>query len=157
MLTPDSFTLNSTITFDLYPAALLGNQINNVKVTAILDFATAQLYRNDLMALHQQVYPYLPQGTPNDPTQYWYIKVITPSGQPAVYGIPWIIDNTVQIYNGTSMQLTIDNVTPAQQNMIKKILSAAGFTAVNVTLVSTSTQAGESSSGSGSSSGATGS
>lgn len=144
MLTPEAFSLNSTITFNLYPASLLGAEISNVKVTAILDYDTARLYRNDLMALHQQVYPYLPSGTPNDPTQYWYIKIIQANGVPTVYGIPWIIDGTVQVFNGTSMQLTLDNLTPAQENQVLRILSAAGFTAINVSYPSTASVAGTS-------------
>ncbi|HWT40749.1 MAG TPA: phage DNA polymerase-associated SH3 family protein [Dongiaceae bacterium] len=134
-LSVSSFTLDTTVSFELYPYPILGAQINKVKVTDILSYNTARLYRNDLQALHQQVYPYIPSsnGVPNDPTQYKYIKCTLPDGTETVYGIPWIIDGTVQIYNGTSMQITLDNLTADQQNQVIAILSAAGFTATNVT------------------------
>jgi hypothetical protein len=157
-LSVSSFTLDTTISFNLYPAAILGALVSKVKVVGILSYDTARLYRNDLQALHQAIYGYLPQnaGIPNDPTQYKYILVVQADGTSTVYGIPWIIDDTVQIYNGTSMQLTLDNLTSDQQNTVIRILSAAGFTATNVTYPSSSNGAGTSS-GSGTSSGASGS
>lgn len=159
MLTSSSFTLDSTISFQTYAGPILGALISNVKVTDILSYETARLYRNDLLAVHQQVYGYIPvaNGVPNDPTKYKYIKVINPDGSVSVYGIPWIVDGTVEIYAGQSMQITLDNLTPDQQNMVLRILAAAGFTATNVTYPSTATGAGTSTGSSGSASGASGS
>lgn len=145
MLTPADFQLDTVISFNLYPAAILGASVSRVKVTDILSYDTARMYVNDLQAIHASIFPYLPVGTPNDPTKYKYIKVVLPDGTAYAYGIPWIVDNSVSVYSGTSMQLTIDDVSPEDQSEILAILSAAGFTSIKTDFLTTAGTSGASS------------
>ena len=135
MLTPQNFTIGDVISFQLYPSAILGTGFQNVKLLAILDMNTLPLLGYDPQALHANVYSTLPQGTPNDPSQYSYLKLLLQNGQTTVIGIPWIIDSSLQVSSTSSIQFTVNNVSPSDQNTILQALAAAGYTAVNMKVV----------------------
>jgi hypothetical protein len=134
MLTAEQLPLSEIASFNLYPAAILGSSFQNAKIDALLDFATAN-YFIDAAALHANVYPTLPPTTPNDPTQYAYVKLTLANGTVTVIGIPWIIDDTLVVSQAQSIQLTINNVSPSDQNKIINALASNGFTAVSVKII----------------------
>lgn len=131
MLNPATLQLFSTVSFDLHPASVLGNGFKNAKLMAIIDADTARLFI-DPAAMHANVYPFLPPGTPNNYKDYPYLKFKLASGGDLVLGLPWIKDETWQVTTTRSMRLTIENVSPADQNRVIEALSANGFTAVDV-------------------------
>ncbi len=134
MLTPNDFPLNAMVSFDLHPAAVMGTGYKGAKVLAILDAATA-FHFIDPVAQHANVYPFLPEGTPNRYDAYPYLKLKLADGSTTAIGIPWVKDETLEIATTRRMRLTIDAVTPEAQNLIIKALSANGFSAVDVELL----------------------
>lgn len=135
MLTPQSFQLFSIISFDLYPASILGAGYQNAKVTSIMDMRGAIQAGFDPAALHASVYPTLPPGVPNDPSQYGYLLLQLANGNFTVIGIPWIVDSSLVVASTASIQFTVDNISPTDQNTILQALAANGFTAVNVKIL----------------------
>lgn len=135
MLTPQDFTIGEVISFNFYPAAILGTGYQNAKVLAILDMGTVVVLGFDPAALHANVYATLPAGVPNDPSQYQYLKLLLANGQTTVVGIPWIIDSSLTVASVSSIQFTVTNVSPSDQNTIIQALAAAGFKAVNMQVV----------------------
>lgn len=126
MSTPN-FELRQSYSFQLYPAALLGNDYENVTVMAILDFETANLSGLDAQARHVQVYPSLPAGTPNDPAQYSYVKLRRPNGSITILGLPWIKPETVTQVTSSTITVKISGVAAADLARVRACLVQNGF------------------------------
>lgn len=123
--------LQNTYSFNVYPVAEIGNDFQNVTVLSILDEETARLFL-DTRAMHIRVYPRLPVGTPDDPTAYSYIKLRTTSGQVRVIGLPWIVNDSIELVVRSTVVLEIENVNASDQVRIRNALAANGFNAVNI-------------------------
>lgn len=136
MIPTSQIVLNSVVSFDLYPAALLGTGFKNAKVLAIVDADTTRYFGVDPVAQHVNVYPTLPSGTPNKYDGYPWIKLKLASGETTCIGLPWIIDGSYQVISQSSLRFTITDVAPEDQETILQALSANGFTAVNVEVIS---------------------
>lgn len=134
MLSITDLPLNATVSFDLYPAALLGTSLKNAKVLAILDADTARFFI-DPPVMHANVFATLPPGTPNRFDGYPYVKLKLPNGTVTAIGLPWIKDETLVVATTTRVLITVDNVTPAGQNTILAALSANGFSAAKIEVI----------------------
>lgn len=132
------YQIGSTYSFGVYPVAQLGNNFQNVKVLAMLDATTVQQLGVDIWAMHKNIYPSLPAGTPNDPTQYQYLRIKLQSGASTIIAIPWINDSTVELVNAQTLDVKIYNVDPATWiPRVQLILAQAGLTNVSITTVNT--------------------
>lgn len=134
MLTISQLVLNSTVSFDLHPSQLLGTGYKRAKLLAIMDAATAAHWI-DPVAQHANVFPTLPVGTPNRYDAYPYLKLKLASGDITAIGLPWIKDETFVVATTRSIRITIDDVSPTDQENIMLSLSANGFTAADVEII----------------------
>lgn len=134
MLNPTSIVLKSTISFDLHAPQILGTRCENAKVLALLDADSARSLI-DPIAMHANIYPFLPPGVPDDFDGYSYLKLRLASGETTAIGLPWIKDDTLVVASTRSMRFTVANVTPDGHNLIIQALSANGFRAVDVVLI----------------------
>ena len=133
MLTPEQLPLNSTVSFQFYPSSsILGLGMTNVKVLGWIHARFAQYIGVDPIAMHANVFPTLPAGTPNNFEGYPWIHLRLPNGTETAIGLPWIKDETLVIATTRKMQFTVDNVTPAGQELILRALAANGYQAVDV-------------------------
>lgn len=125
------FAVGRSYNFKVFPADLLGNNFNQVTVLGVINADIAQL-QLDINALHAQVYPYLPSGTPNNPRGYDYVFIRTQSGETTVLGITWIdLSTVVEISSGTIIA-EIPNCTSSDIQRVREALSANGFSGFNV-------------------------
>lgn len=125
--------LKQTYSFQVHPAALLGNGFQNATVMAILDQESAnQLI--DTQAMHVQVYPTLPEGTPNNPAEYNYVKLRLANGTTTVLGIPWIKENTLVKQTSSVIKATIAGVTAADLPRVRAALLQNGFQNIELSL-----------------------
>ncbi len=132
MLDQSKIKLESTVSFDLYPAHQLQAKVTNAKVLGIFTAATAQSLGFDAPALHVNVYPTLPPGTPNKFDQYLYIYVKLANGEKTFYGLPWIKETTFKEEVIRTIAIYIDAISPDQQNLAVQALSAIGLTVAKV-------------------------
>lgn len=130
-LTQSDIEIFSTVSFEVYPAQLLGTGFTNAKVLAIVDADTARAWI-DPVAQHAAVFPTLPAGTINRYDAYLYLKLRLANGQLTALGLPWIRKETYTVNANRTIQLTIENVTPDDEPKIRRALSANGYTAVGV-------------------------
>lgn len=130
---PYPFELKSVYNFDVYPSAILGTDFQNVTILAILDYETA-LQSVDLPALHVNVFPLLPAGVPDDPSQYDYVKIKTSSGVNTILGIPWINLATLVLVVSRRMTVTIDGVSGDDVNRVQTCLAQNGYNNINIVL-----------------------
>lgn len=120
------FELKKVYNFDVHPSALLGNDFKNVTILAILDYETALQY-GDLPAMHVNVYPHLPTGIPDDPSQYDYVRVRLASGDATVLGIPWIDESTIELIASMRMNVTIEGVGASDVERVRLALAQNGY------------------------------
>jgi hypothetical protein len=135
MLTQAQIVLESTVSFDLYPTAILGTAIKNAKVLSIVNAQTAMDLGHDAPALHAMVYPSLPPGTPNSYDKYLYVYLKLTSGAKIFIGIPWIKESTYAEEMIRTVAFYIENINPGQQTQAIQALSAIGLTVAKTEIV----------------------
>ena len=90
----------------------------------------------DPYTLHRNIYPMLAQGTaPDDPTQYYYIKVKLPNGQFTAVGIPWINPTTIEQRDSSTAVVRIQNISSTDLTRLRNHIAAAGWTLVDAKMV----------------------
>lgn len=133
MAIQDQLTFNNVISFDVYPASIVGSQFKDVKILALLDADTARNWI-DPEAMHANVYPTLPDGVPDDATQYQYVKFQYPNGKIGVLGVPWIKADTVTVSSRGTLTITVSDAGPKDREAIVKALAANGYRTASVKL-----------------------
>ena len=126
---PDIY-LGDVVSFEVYPAAILGTGFNRIKLLSVLSPADA-VKEGDVVVKHAQVIAYL---SAEDKQQYAtykdynYLKIQLPNQSTTVLGIPWIKKDTITKVVSTKgrYDITVDN--PDQFDEISSILKARGFT-----------------------------
>ena len=128
-----NFQLGKVYSFNVYPVALLGNNFDNVTVMALMDQKTAN--RDiDTQALHIQVYPYLPAGTPNDPSATSYLKLRTTAGNETIVANTWIKEDTIEVVESRTITVVIGDVTASDVNRIRNALVANNFNNLEISI-----------------------
>lgn len=116
--------IGDTVSFDVHPQ-ILGTGFKRVKILAYLDMDTAK-YWIDPVAMHINVYPFLPPTTPNRADGYNYVKIQFPNGEVTCLGIPWIREETIERHAGGMMTLRWDDVSIEEMDKIMLALSSNG-------------------------------
>jgi len=132
-MTDYAFEIREIYSFDVYPAGVLGNGFQNVTVLAVMDQESANQII-DTQAVHVDVYPYLPAGTPNNPSAYNYLKIRTANGETTVLGVPWINEESIVHVDSTEITVKIGNVVASDVAAIRAALQQNGFTALDITV-----------------------
>lgn len=113
--------IGQKISFEIYPTAQFGNNFQNVTLAAFLDANLVRILGFDIISNHQNVYPSLPAGVPNDPTQYSYVRIEFESGQHQYLGIPWIREDSVIVNTGQKATLVFQDI---DQRRLQRIIDA---------------------------------
>jgi hypothetical protein len=132
-LVEDYLQFGNVISFEVYPAAIIGTAFTDVKVLALLDKDTANLWI-DADAWHANIYPTLPAGVPDDPNQYQYVKLKHLNGTVAVIGIPWIKPESMTISEKGVLTITVNDVGSIDKDRIIRALAANGYRIAKLTL-----------------------
>lgn len=127
------FNIRGVYNFSVHPSAILGSDFNNVTILGILDYETA-LQTVDIPAIHTSVFPYLPSGIPDDPSQYDYVRIRTASGVATIIGIPWIDLDTLVEVESRRATVVIEGVSNSDVERIRLALVSNGFNTLNITL-----------------------
>lgn len=127
------FELKKVYSFDVFAPSILGTEFKNVTILSIMDYETA-LQQADIPAIHTNVYPDLPSGLPDDPSQYDYVRIRTASGVATILGIPWIDLDTVELVESRRMTVKIEGVSSADVERVRIALVQNGFNNIEITL-----------------------
>lgn len=130
------FTLNSRVSFQVYPSALYGDIFKNCVPTDQISAASGVKFGVDPEAEHAKVYPFLPSGTKDDARSYSWLVLTLEDGQQRVIGLPWIKVDTIVSVTVTNAVATIPGIGSGDVEKIRLALSGAGFQ--NVTIATTS-------------------
>lgn len=119
--------------FSVYPSTVIPGDYTNVTILGILDADSAR-QQSDIDATHAAVYPYLPQGTPDDPNAYYYLKVMLNNGVKSVLGITWIDQSTITERSDTKIYVLIEGASSTDVERVRQCLVMNGFTDITVSL-----------------------
>jgi len=119
--------------FSVYPSTVIPNDYTNVTILGILDADSARQIA-DIDALHAAVYPYLPAGTIDDATAYYYVKVALNNGIKTVLGITWINQTTITPRATTRIHVLIEDAKTTDIDRVRQCLLMNGFNSVTVSL-----------------------
>ena len=120
--------LGQTITFEVYPSAVLGTKFKNAIVRGIVDHSGVTEFNPAVM--HANVYAVIPTGLAvDDFRKYNYLRLELENGNTTFVGIPWIIVNTVKVISNQDLVITIPNYgSHENQEFIKRMLLNNGIT-----------------------------
>jgi hypothetical protein len=127
-----SFELHKKYNFNTLAPSILGSGFKNVLILAIIDYTVASTY-SSIQAWHTNVYPYLPAGTPKDPTKYTYILFRTEVNTNIVLALPWIDLTTISEVTQNHLTVVINNVTPEDITRVSESLTLLGLTSFTLT------------------------
>lgn len=127
------FQLKQVYSFDVYPISVLGNNFKNVTVVGLLDQEQANK-EIDTQAIHVQVYPMLPAGTPNRADGYDYVKIKFPSGETTILGLAWINVDSIKTIQNSTITAKITGVTPGDVKRVRDALVQNGFNTLEISV-----------------------
>lgn len=119
-----SLNINSHYDFSVYANSVLGVSYQNARLVSILDYHTALKFDN-IVLLHRQVYPYLPEGTLEDLTRYTYY-LFKVGDKSVVLADVWVVADSVELSSGVNHTVTLMNVTSGQLSIIRDQLRLLG-------------------------------
>jgi len=127
----DASVINIPLTFEVYPANLLGTKFTNWTPTSILSARDA-MHFDDVAAMHKQVYPTLPAEVEDNYKSYQYVRGVTQDGTYMILGIPWIKEASIIVAGTGVLFIRVNNFVPNNENIanVRKALSSYGYTAV---------------------------
>lgn len=127
------FELDNVYNFNTLAPAILGADFKRVTVLAILNYSIASTFIN-IETNHVNIYPYLPEGTVNDPKSYQYLLIKTESGETTVLALPWINLDTVTKITGQTLTIKINDVAGTDATKVRDSLILLGFTNFTISI-----------------------
>lgn len=125
------------VTFTVYPAQIIGNDFQYVKVIGIVNAQVAESLGLNVYTLHQQVYPILPRGSvPNNADEYDFLLIEMQNGTKMAIGKPWIDINTLQIHVQNKATLILTNISAEKLQIVREALSANDVQIVSLEITS---------------------
>lgn len=130
-----TLALQSTYNFQMLAPEILGYNFKNAKVLALLDFDSANK-EQDIAPLHASIYPFLPNGTPINPSQLIYVKVRTSTGSIRVLAMDWIAIQPTLVTE-TEATVVIRGIDLAELPRIRQILVKNGYLDITISAKTT--------------------
>lgn len=121
-----AFEIKKVYTFNTLAPAILGAQIKNARLLGMLDYDGASAYDNIALKF-RQIYPVLPNGTPNEPTACIYYWFQGESGDKIILADAWIDMTTVEVVEHINIQVNFTDAKLADMPRIRDAMNALGF------------------------------
>lgn len=125
--------IGKSVDFSLTGTGLGTQNFSGVRPLAVLDYSTALTISN-IYQEHTLLFPSLPQGTPNNAEKYLYLKVQLDNGLVRAIGLPWIVDDSVNIRGGQSLTLVLNDASQADVDRLRAYLVSNNRTQFTIKL-----------------------
>lgn len=120
--------------FQVYPSTILGTtNFQKVTVKSILDYNSAMQFA-DIVAQHENVFPHLPEGTPDRPQDFDYLLLETAAGR-TIIGVPWIILDSVEEVGSMKIQVVVEDVSTNDVERVRACLTQNGYHKIDLKIV----------------------
>ena len=114
--------------FDTLAPAILGSQIINATMLGEISYDIAvKLERGNLDLKYRQIYPALPQGTPDDPKKATYFIFKTENGETIILCDYWLNKSTIREISGVNINISFVNLNQESVEDIRQLLVASGY------------------------------
>lgn len=134
-----TFHPRTVYSFDVYPVPIIGNGFKRVTVQSVLDYDTA-LGFDDVETRHQNVYAFLPEGTPNNPRFFDYLLIRTEDNIQTIIAVPWIKEDTIVVVKSLKIEAIIEDIdSAAELELIRACLSQNGYNKFSLRLLDDTT------------------
>lgn len=120
-----AFGIGKTYSFNTRSPAFLGARIERAKLNSIGDVDLARRF-SAVDLTHAQVYPSLPEGTPNDPAATDYLIFTAMNGSKVVLARTWIDEDSVEEVSYVSIRVDLPRCNLTDVETIRVALTAAG-------------------------------
>lgn len=117
--------IGQTVRFDTVAPGVLGTGRNNVKVMAVLDLDTAQLF-SDVRAKHAQVKNFIPD-LPSSAGAYSYVKLRYGNGDVEILGVPWVRTSSIEVIENRELFIRVRKATDSTAEIIRQALLQNGI------------------------------
>lgn len=117
--------------FEVYPASILKMDFTDATSLGVVSESIARKFVNT-RELHVNVYPYLPAGSPNDPTAYGWLGVRLSTGVETFIGVAWIKPDTITSSDWNTIIATVLTNKPNAVNLIRAALASNDFDQVTI-------------------------
>lgn len=121
------------IGFQVYPSAILTDDFSDVKLIGIVTHEGVSSWISPSM-MHANVYPTLPEGTPNDYRAYEYVIIRKQDGSVTALGLPWIKEDTVTVADSVELIVTIRDKSITDIPRLRQILTSNNFSNIDVSV-----------------------
>jgi len=117
--------INNYYNFSLYPNSVIGTLFRNAKLISILDYNIALKFAN-IELYQKQIFPYLPEGTSSNYTNYTYYLFLY-KNKKIIIANTWIIPTSIEVSSANTYTITLENISTSQLNIIRDQLRVLGI------------------------------
>jgi len=125
--------LGAVYNFAMRAGAIIGSSYENATVQALLDFGSANQIE-DVTPIHASIYSELPVGTPRNPRDLIYVKVITSTGKVRVFALNWIAAQP-ELVVSTTLKVIISETNLSDIERLRQVLMTNGFTKSEISVL----------------------
>jgi hypothetical protein len=123
---PYNFNIGVVYNFNTTASSILGTEIKYAKLIGILNYESALQYEN-IYLKYRNIYPLLPNGTPNSPETSIYYLFLSQSGEKFVFADIWIDHNSVTVVNEIALRINLTGVQLSDIQVLRNMLNAGGY------------------------------
>lgn len=109
--------VNNFYDLSTFASPVLGSTYKGLRLMGILSYENA-IKLDNIEAKQKQVYPYLPEGTPRDHTQYTYYHFVR-GGKSIILADYWIVPNSISEAGGEIYTIRLMNVNSTEVALIR--------------------------------------
>lgn len=119
--------VGQTVSFEIYPSAIIGTKFTNAIVRGIVDSTGVTDFNPAVQ--HANVYATVPHDKiVDDFRKYNYLRVELQNGKVTFVGIPWIIEDSLKIVSNQDLVITIPHYgSMDSQEFVRRILLNNGI------------------------------
>lgn len=122
--------IGSSYDITMLAPAILGTMYKGATVKSILDYSDAVAVE-DVTAIHASVLSLLPAGTPSNPANLIFVKIVTSTGQVKALALNWIAQQPTLV-SSTTVTVTVSNINQSQIPALAAALTDNGFTSFTI-------------------------
>ncbi len=123
--------IGKTISFQVYPSAILTDDFRDVKIVGVVNYEAANQYISTAR-MHTNVYPTLPTGVPDDHRLYEYALLRKQDGKLTAIGVPWIREGSINVTGTIEIMITVRGKGIDDIPRIRQILTRNGIDDITI-------------------------
>lgn len=122
-----NLNVKSHYSFTTRAPGILGASFKNLRLVSAMSYELAKTFTN-VNSAHANIYPYLPQGTQNNPESYTYFLFKNEDNTTIILADVWIDEQTIEELGSQTLVVELPRISNTDVDRIKSILTTMGVT-----------------------------